>query len=92
MTVVCTSRRVKANGWGLARSEMCAFAPSPSSVFTSMLTAKIRLTGGPVRASSTRNSAMAMVPPGASYPVFLPEACCRATKQMISSDPLEIRG
>lgn len=39
---------------------------SPWSELTTMLTAKKRLTTGPRRSESTRNSAMAMVPPGAS--------------------------
>src|SRR5580765_6037678 len=38
---------------------------SPSSVFTSMLTAKINALAGPVRSSFGTNSAIAMVPPGA---------------------------
>ena len=36
----------------------------PLSVFTSMLTAKNSAFKGPVRSGFTRNSAMAMVPPG----------------------------
>src|SRR5271154_3694649 len=39
---------------------------SPSSVFTSMFAAKRSGITGPVRSSFTRNSAMAIVPPGAS--------------------------